>query len=195
MINFIWAFMIIIGVVAAVFTGNMEIVNAGILDGTEDAVSLCITMFGIVGMWSGIMRIAEKAGLMDKWTKALSPLMRLLFPDLNTDSRAYKYICTNIIANIVGLGWAATPPALEAMAELAKENGHSKIASQDMCTFLILNISSLQLIPVSIIAYRAKYGAANPAFIILPGLLATACSTATAVILCLLKNKKKRKRK
>lgn len=189
MINLIWALMIVIGVVVAILTGNIDSVNSGVLEGAEDAVSLCITMFGVVGMWSGIMRIAEKSGLMDKWTGMLAPVMKFLFPGMSAKSRAYKYICTNIIANVVGLGWAATPPALQAMAELAKENGHSKIASRDMCTFLILNISSLQLIPVSIIAYRAKYGAANPAMIILPGLIATACSTVVAVFLCYLINK------
>lgn len=195
MINLIWALMIIIGVIVAIFTGNMDAVNTGLLDSTESAVSLCVTMFGIVGMWSGIMRIAEKSGLMDKWTKMLAPIMKFLFPNLSPDSRAYKYMCTNIIANVVGLGWAATPPALQAMEELAKENGHSKIASRDMCTFLILNISSLQLIPVSIIAYRVKYGAQNPAMIILPGFLATLCSTVVAVIICYFMNKYSRDKK
>ena len=116
--------------------------------------------------------------------------MKFLFPGVPPDSPAYEYMCTNIIANIVGLGWAATPPALKAMQELAKQNGNSKSASREMCVFLILNISSLQLIPVNIIAYRAKYGAENPTAIIVPGIIATICSTAMAILLVTIIKKK-----
>lgn len=193
MINIIWAAMIIIGIVYALITGNMENINDGILDSTKEAVTLCITMLGIVSLWCGIMKIAEKSGLMDKWTKLLAPVMKFFFPNIPPDSDAYKYMCTNIVANIIGLGWASTPPALKAMAELAKMNGHSTTASREMSVFLILNISSLQLIPVSIIAYRTEYGAANPAFIIIPGLIATICSTLMAVILCIIINKSHKK--
>lgn len=194
MINIIWAAMIIIGIIYALITGNMENINDGILDSTKEAVTLCITMLGIVSLWCGIMKIAEKSGLMDKWTKLLAPVMKFLFPNIPPDSDAYKYMCTNIVANIIGLGWASTPPALKAMAELAKMNGHSPIASREMSVFLIMNISSLQLIPVSIIAYRAEYGAANPAFIIIPGLIATICSTLMALILCIIINRQNKKK-
>lgn len=194
MINIIWAAMIIIGIVYSIASGNIESLNTGILDSTKEAVSLCITMLGIVSLWCGIMKIADKSGLMNKWTKLLSPVMKVLFPNLPADSKAYKYICTNIVANMIGLGWASTPPALKAMEELAKMNNNNIKASREMSVFLILNVSSLQLIPVSIIAYRAEYGAANPASIIIPGLIATSCSTLMAVLLCFLINKYRNKR-
>ena len=122
MINLIWAAMILVGIITALLTGHMEDVNAGIIDAGSDAVSLCITMLGIVTMWCGIMKIAERTGLMKKWSSKMSPVMKFLFPRLSPEHPAYEYMCTNIIANIVGLGWAATPPALKAMQELAKDN-------------------------------------------------------------------------
>lgn len=182
MINLIWAGMILVGIITALLTGHMEDVNAGIIDAGSDAVSLCITMLGIVTMWCGIMKIAERTGLMKKWSSKMSPVMRFLFPRLSPEHPAYEYMCTNIIANIVGLGWAATPPALKAMQELAKDNNGSKSASREMCVFLILNISSLQLIPVNVIAYRSQYGSADPAGIIGGGILATMASTGAAVV-------------
>lgn len=184
------------GIVTALFTGNMEKVNSAVISSGEEAVSLCVTMLGIVGMWSGIMRIAEKSGLMKKWSDKMAPIMKFLFPGVPHDNPAYGYMCTNIIANIAGLGWAATPPALKAMKELSRLNNGSEKPSRDMCTFLIINISSIQLIPVNIIAYRAKYGAENPTSIIVPAFFSTLCSTVTAVILCTIINysgKKKNK--
>lgn len=182
MINLIWAAMILVGIITALLTGHMEDVNAGIIDAGSDAVSLCITMLGIVTMWCGIMKIAERTGLMKKWSSKMSPVMKFLFPRLSPEHPAYEYMCTNIIANIVGLGWAATPPALKAMQELAKDNKGGKSASREMCVFLILNISSLQLIPVNVIAYRSQYGSADPAGIIGGGILATMASTGAAVV-------------
>ena len=184
MINLIWAAMILVGIITALLTGHMEDVNAGIIDAGSDAVSLCITMLGIVTLWCGIMKIAERTGLMKKWSSKMSPVMRFLFPRLSPEHPAYEYMCTNIIANIVGLGWAATPPALKAMQELAKDNKGSKSASREMCVFLILNISSLQLIPVNMIAYRSQYGSASPAAVVGPAVLATLVSTFAAVIFC-----------
>jgi spore maturation protein A len=195
MINIIWAVMITSGILVSCFNGTIDEVNTGIISSAGDAVSLCISMVGIVGMWSGIMKVAEKSGLINRFSKKLTPVMKFLFPRIPADSDAYKYICTNIIANIAGLGWAATPPALRAMRELAAMNKNSHIASREMCLFLILNISSLQLIPVNIIAYRASYGAANPAFIIIPGFIATLCSTTTAIIICAIINKREEKLK
>ena len=192
MINLIWAAMILVGIITALLTGHMEDVNAVIIDAGIDAVSLCITMLGIVTMWCGIMKIAERTGLMKKWSSKMSPVMKFLFPRLSPEHPAYEYMCTNIIANIVGLGWAATPPALKAMQELAKDNKGSKSASREMCVFLILNISSLQLIPVNIIAYRATYGSEHPTAIILPGIIATVCSTAVAVLLTVIINKRRK---
>ncbi len=195
MLNVIWAGMIIIGVIYASFTGNIQAVGNGTLEAAKEAVTLCITMLGIVGMWSGIMEIARQAGLVERLSRASARLIGRLFHDVPPDSEAFTHITTNIIANVLGLGWAATPSGLLAMKELAKLNGHSEVASDDMCTFLVLNISSLQLIPVNIIAYRSQYGSVNPTRILGAAVIATAVSTIVAVIFCILVKKKSKNRK
>jgi spore maturation protein A len=134
-------------------------------------------MLGIMAMWTGIMQIAKKSGLVASFTKALRPFLRILYPSIPKDHVVNEYIASNMIANILGLGWAATPMGLMAMKELKKLNHDSEVASCDMCTLLIINISSLQLIPVNVIAYRSQYGSVNPAEILGAGLVATLCST------------------
>lgn len=213
MLNYIWGFMILIGVVYGSLTGHMAEVTNAALDSSREAVNLCITMIGVMALWMGLMEIAEKAGLIDKWTKAISPFVSFMFPDIPKGHMARKYISTNIIANVLGLGWACTPAGLKAMEELAKleaergnpqytgrESGHSsgaggqkRSASKEMCIFLILNISSLQLVPVNMIAYRSQYGSANPAVILAPAILATGISTAAAVVYCKIWEKTERK--
>ncbi len=234
MLNYLWGGMIIVGVIYGSLTGHMEAVTNAALDSSGEAVSLCITMTGVMALWMGLMEIAEKAGLIDKWTRALSPFVSFMFPDIPKEHMARKYISANIIANVLGLGWACTPAGLKAMEELAKleaergnpeyaeesaahrrgrENyrdaqgreercvgqyGYSphrwrRAASNEKCDFLILNISSLQLIPVNMIAYRSQYGSVNPAVIIAPAILATAVSTLTAVVYCKIKGKIERK--
>ena len=190
MLNYLWAFMVLIGIVYGAVTGNIEAVSNGILDSAVEAVTLCIKMLGIIAMWTGIMHIGEKSGLVDAAAKRLSPLIKFLFPRIPDKHPAKEYIATNMIANFLGLGWAATPAGLKAMEslkELDEERSGGKlsgIASNEMCTFLILNISSLQLIPVNMIAYRSQYGSANPTAIIAPAILATLISTLSGVIYC-----------
>lgn len=154
---------------------------------------LCITMLGVMSMWTGIMNVAKKAGLIDAMTRALRPVLRFLFPDIPREHEANGYIAANIIANVLGLGWAATPYGLKAMAALRewqKENGETgNAASTDMCTFLIINISSLQLIPVNIIAYRSQYGSVSPTAILGMGLVATLFSTAAGVLFSVIARK------
>lgn len=195
MLNAIWAGMILLGVVYAACTGHLEAVTNAALDSAGEAISLCITMAGVMALWMGLMEIAQKAGLVDKMTRGLTPFLHFMFPRLPEQHPARGYIATNIIANILGLGWACTPAGLKAMEELAKlekERGNpSYIASNEMCTFLILNISSLQLIPVNMIAYRSQYGSANPAAIIAPAIAATLISTLVAVIYCKYRDCKK----
>ena len=180
--------MIVIGIAIAAFQGKIGNVGTAAIDSSKEAVMLCITMLGVMSMWTGIMNVAKKAGLIDAMTRALRPVLRFLFPDIPREHEANEYIAANIIANVLGLGWAATPYGLKAMAalrECQKENGETgNVASADMCTFLIINISSLQLIPVNIIAFRSQYGSVNPAEIIGPAILATVISTITAVIFC-----------
>ena len=184
MLNYLWGCMILIGVVYAALTGNIDSVTSGALDGAKDAVSLCITMLGVMAFWCGLMEIAEKSGLIDKCKCGVAPLISWLFPNVPRQSRAFSYITTNMISNFLGLGWAATPAGIRAMQELAELNGHNSVASCDMCTFLVINISSIQLIPVNIIAYRSQYGSANPTSILFPSIIATTCSTFVAVIFC-----------
>ena len=184
MLNYLWGCMILIGVVYAALTGNIDSVTSGALDGAKDAVSLCITMLGVMAFWCGLMEIAEKSGLIDKCKCGVAPLISWLFPNVPRQSRAFSYISTNMISNFLGLGWAATPAGIRAMQELSELNGHNSVASCDMCTFLVINISSIQLIPVNIIAYRSQYGSANPTSILFPSIIATTCSTFVAVIFC-----------
>lgn len=190
MLNYLWAGMILIGVIYGAITGRMSNVTDGLIESATEAVSLCIKMLGIMSMWTGIMKIAENSGLIESLTKKIRPIVRWLFPGVPAGHKAEGYISTNMIANLLGLGWAATPAGLMAMKELAaidmeKTGGTRKgIASNDMCTFLVINISSIQLIPVNIIAYRAEYGSVSPASIIVPGLIATTINTLVAVIFC-----------
>lgn len=203
MLNYIWAFMILIGVVYGAFTGKMAEVTNAALDSAGDAVSLCITMIGVMALWVGLMEIAQKSGLIAKLTKGIQPFISFLFPGIPKGHPAREYIAANLIANVLGLGWACTPAGLKAMEELAKleaERGTpgyvsadgKRVASNEMCTFLILNISSLQLIPVNMIAYRSQYGSVNPAGIIAPAIVATFVSTAVAVVYCKMKDGNRR---
>lgn len=195
MLNYIWAIMILLGILYGACTGRMETVTNAALDSAGEAISLCITMAGVVALWMGLMEIAGKAGLIDKMTNGIRPFLTFMFPRIPRDHPALGYIATNIIANIMGLGWACTPAGLKAMEELRKleeerGNRNTQIASNEMCIFLILNISSLQLIPVNMIAYRSQYGSADPAGIIAPAIVATLISTIMAIIYCKVKDRR-----
>ena len=219
MLNYIWAAMIVLGIIFGALNGNMKAVTEAALDSAGEAVSLCISMAGVMALWVGLMEVAESSGLILKLTRMLSPFVSFMFPGLPKGHKARDYISMNIIANILGLGWACTPAGLKAMEELAKleeERGtpgyvsadgtakggvetvdgkkgkQGRVASNEMCTFLILNISSLQLIPVNMIAYRSQYGSVNPAGIIAPAIVATFFSTAVAVVFCRVKDRRRR---
>ena len=181
--NYLWAFMILTGVVFAAFHGTLPAVTQAALDSAKEAVTLCITMMGVMSFWVGLMKIAEKTGIIAGLSRRLAPVLHFLFPDIPKDHPANKYIATNMIANIFGLGWAATPAGLKAFSDGTVKKGE-RTASNEMCDFLIINISSLQIIPVNIIAYRSQYGSVNPAQIVGPALIATTCSTLTAIIFC-----------
>lgn len=240
MLNYIWAFMILIGIIYGSFTGHMADLSNAALDSAKEAVTLCITMLGIMSFWVGLMQIAQKAGIVSAMTKKLRPVLLFLFPTLHGEDRAMEYISTNVIANILGLGWACTPAGLKAMEELSlleerrreealaisaadrasftharprkTEQTHCSAprtrgktylsapraqkkgcASNEMCNFLILNISSLQLIPVNMLVYRSQYGSVNPSSIILPAILATTCSTAAGIVFLKLADAKTRR--
>lgn len=197
MLNYLWAFMLVLGITVGAISGKIDVVSSEFINSSKEAINLCITMLGIMAMWTGIMKIAEKSGLVKTFTKWLTPFIRFLFPDIPKEHIVNEYIASNIIANILGLGWAATPMGLKAMKELAdidkqRHNGkETKIASTEMCTFLIINISSLQLIPVNIIAYRSQYGSTNPMSIVLPAIIATSISTIVGVIFAKIMSKNK----
>ena len=201
LLNYLWAGMMAAGIFWAALHGNMDAVTNGALESTKEAVSLCITMLGIMSFWCGILKIGENAGLIGQLTRNMRPVIRFLFPNLPADHPAAKHISTNMIANMLGLGWAATPAGLRAMEELEKlekerredEKNRPDIkraaqpagtASNEMCTFLIVNISSLQLIPINMIPYRSQYGSMNPAAIVGPALLATTVSTLAGIVFC-----------
>lgn len=203
MLNYIWAFMIMIGIIYGALTGNIKEVSNAALNSAGEAVSLCITMMGVMSLWVGLMEIAQTSGLIKKLTDGIQPFITFMFPRIPKGHIAREYISTNIIANVLGLGWACTPAglkAMEALAELERERGNTeyiekdsriRVASNEMCTFLILNISSLQLIPVNMIAYRQQYGSVNPAGIIAPAIIATIISSIVAVIYCKIKDNSK----
>ncbi len=195
--NYLWAGMMLVGIVYAAFHGTLPQVTEGALDAAKEAVSLCITMTGVMSFWVGLMKIAEKTGMIAGLSRKLKPILQFLFPGIPKGHIANEYIATNFIANVFGLGWAATPAglkAMEALEDLEKERGNSgDAASDEMCTFLILNISSLQLISVNLIAYRSQYGSANPAAIVGPGIVATVCSTLAAIIFCKIINRRRKK--
>lgn len=191
--NKIWGWMLVIGIGLGLITGKAAEVSTALVESAKSGVSYAIGMAGVVAMWSGIMRLAEAEGLLDILTGKMEGLIHFLFPDIPRGHPAEKYISLNFAANILGLGWAATPAGLSAMEELenleedrrAKRHPLARLrgtASQEMCAFLVINVSSLQLIPMTIIAYRSQFGAAVPTGIVLPGILATAVSTAAGIL-------------
>lgn len=182
MLNYIWGGFILVGVVVALFQGRMPEVTNAAINGGRDAVNLCITMMGVIATWTGVIKIAEKGGMIGILAKKMQPLLRFLFPSVPDNHPAQQYIATNFIANFLGLGWAATPAGLEAMKELNKLNKGKETASHAMCMFLIINMSSVQLISVNIIAYRAQYQSQSPAEILGACIFATLFSTAAGIL-------------
>ena len=206
MLNILWVIMIAGGIFFAAFHGTMGQITESFISSSTEAVNLCIFMLGVIGVWNGMMEIAVKSGLMKKIAKTMYPFIHWLFPDIPPRHKANEYIAANMAANILGLGWAATPAGLKAMRELQKLEEGGGRASDMMCAFLVLNISSLQLVPINMIAYRSQYGSVNPAAVVLPAICATMISTMAGVVFikimeitryngkkCNRKNKKKRR--
>ena len=223
MLNYLWAGMTLTGILWGALHGQMTAVTDGAIQASKEAVTLCITMLGVMTLWTGVLEIGQRSGLVDQLAGRMGPILTFLFPRLDPDGEARKQISVNMIANILGLGWAATPAGLKAMEELKKVEEERRkggaagrkdtpgqedtagrkdtpgqeetagqraaarqagTASNEMCTFLIINISSLQLIPMNMIAYRSQYGSVNPTAIVGPALAATFISTVVAVIFC-----------
>ncbi len=228
--NYLWAGMMLVAILYGALHGTIPEVTQAALDSSKEAVTLCVTMLGILSFWMGLMQIASASGLIEKMTRGIRPVLQWLFPRIPKGHPAMEQIAVNCIANILGLGWAATPAGLKAMEELknleeerraggafpgrqtepasvrerSKWLGTKKtedrrypaapkgVASDEMCVFLILNISSLQLIPMNVVAYRSQYGSVNPTAIVGPAILATAVSTVAGIIFCKVMDGKRR---
>ena len=182
MLNILWVIMIAGGIFFAAFHGTMGQITESFISSSTEAVNLCIFMLGVIGVWNGMMEIAVKSGLMKKIAKTMYPFIHWLFPHIPPRHKANEYIAANMAANVLGLGWAATPAGLKAMRELQKLEEGGGRASDMMCAFLVLNISSLQLVPINMIAYRSQYGSVNPAAVVLPAICATMISTIAGIV-------------
>ena len=191
MMNYLWGGMLLLGVIYGAFAVTLDGVTEAIINSAKEAVNLVIAIAGITAFWTGIMKIAEQTGLVEKLARRIQPLLRFLFPELKNQEKANYYISLNFLSNFLGLSHASTSSGLLAFQELDRLNGYSTIASKSMCTFLIINVSSLQLLPINMIAYRAQYGSPNPAAIVGPAIFATGMSTLAAVIFCRIMNGKK----
>ncbi len=182
MVNFIWAFMAIIGIVYAMFNGTMEDVNKALFESADEAVTLSIGLISILVFWLGIMKVAEEAGILRVLTKMFRPFVVKLFPDIPKDHPAMGYILSNFTANIFGLGNAATPMGIKAMEQM-KELSGTDTASRSMITFLALNTSSLTIIPTTVIAIRMQYDSISPTEIVGTTIIATLISSLSAIII------------
>ncbi|HEX2945109.1 MAG TPA: nucleoside recognition domain-containing protein [Clostridia bacterium] len=176
MLNYIWAGMLLVGFAVGILSGRLNEVTQAAFTSAGNAVQLCIGLLGIMCLWSGLMKVMEKSGLVRLIARFASPLMGLLFPKLNGSKKAQGAIVMNLAANFMGLGNAATPLGIKAMEELQKVNAGSDTASDPMCMFLVLNTSAIQLIPATVIAIRMDAGSAAPAEIMACVWFASACA-------------------
>lgn len=182
MLNVIWGVMIIISVIIGIFTGNIDKVADAVLTGAGDGITLIISLTGIMCFWTGIMKIAEKGGVVKFIAKCIKPVTKILFPRLKQDSEAMNAIVMNMTANMFGMSNAATPLGLKAMNELDILNRGRRKASNEMCMFVLINSASIQLIPSTVIALRAGSGSVNPHEIIVPVWILSLCAIFFAVL-------------
>ncbi|WCK56016.1 nucleoside recognition domain-containing protein [Aneurinibacillus sp. Ricciae_BoGa-3] len=183
MVNIIWAGMILLGLIYAAVTGHAEAINKAVFEGAKNGVAVSFGLMSILIFWMGVMKIAEDAGVLDQLARLLGPFARWLFPSIPKDHPAFGYILSNMSANLLGLGNAATPMGIKAMQELQKLNPDPKTATPAMCTLLALNTASITLIPTTLIAIRMNYKSANPAEIVGTTLLATFIATGAAIVI------------
>ena len=182
MLNIIWPLFIIISYSYSIISGNINEINNSIFDSAKSAVELTITFFGTICLWNGIIQITKETTLMKKITKILNPIINFLFPKEKNNSKAKQEMSMNIVANILGLGNAATPLGLNAMQTLQKENPKKDTLTDTMMMFIILNTASLQIIPTTVIAIRSSLHSSNPSKVIVPIWIATICAAIAGVI-------------
>ncbi|MEI6100944.1 MAG: nucleoside recognition domain-containing protein [Eubacteriales bacterium] len=183
MLNFIWVFMVVVGIIVGIATGKQEAIVNAVLNSSKNSAAMIIGLIGIYVFWMGILNIAKESGMVDKLAAKLKRVLMFLFPGVPPTSDAAGYMSLNLVANMLGMGNAATPFGLSAMKELDKLNGCRKIASNAMVMFLVINASSIQILPLTLIAIRGAYGSASPAEIVLPALITTGVSTFAAIVL------------
>ena len=182
MVNGIWIILILAGLIMGLITGRLEAVTQSAIESAKYAVELCFGLIGIYALWLGLMRVAEKSGLVNAISKRMSGIMKFLFPEVPKRHPAMGAMTMNIIANMLGLGNAATPLGIKAMHELQSLNLNKDTATHGMCMFLIINTSSVQLIPATVVALRSAAGSKNPTEIIGTALAATFCSTFVGIV-------------
>lgn len=181
MINYLWAIIIIASIASAIFSGNLTLLANAAMDGAKDAALLCINLIGVYALWLGLLNIAQKSGLINIISKWLSFIIKPLFKEKKS-KEATSMITLNLSANILGMGNAATPFGIKAVEEMQKSNNDKKTATDDMCMFLVINASSIQLLPLSIIALRSASGAQNPADIVLTTLIVSSIATVVGIL-------------
>lgn len=184
MLNYIWAFMIIISIIAAAFGGRLDTLAAEALTASKDAITTVISLTGAMCFWSGILKIAENSGVTNALSRLLKPIIRFLFPTISPHSDAAGAIVSNMSANMLGMGNAATPFGIKAMHELDALNNHSKTASSAMCMFVVVNTASIQLIPTTMISILSGAGAQNPFDIMVPTLIVSFISLIAGTLMC-----------
>lgn len=183
MVNYIWVIMTLIGIVFGIVNGTLEEINKAVFVGAREAVTLCIGLISVLVFWLGMMRIAEESGLLEGLAKLFRPIVKRLFPEVPPEHPAMGYILSNMIANMFGLGNAATPLGIKAMEELQVLNGGKKTASRSMVTFLAINTASITIIPSTVIAIRMTYHSSSPTEIVVPTLIATIISAIGAILI------------
>ncbi|MBU3092500.1 spore maturation protein [Clostridium sp. CM028] len=184
MINIIWFLILSFGTIIGIVTGKGEILSKVIVSSTTSAVELVMGLVGMMCLWCGIMRIAEKSGLTDKLARLLRPILKIIFKEAAKNQKAMASITMNLTANMMGLSNAATPLGIKAMEEMQKINNEKDIASDDMALFLVLNAACIQLLPTTVISIRAAYNSQNPAIIIIPAIIATGTAAVLGVVYC-----------
>lgn len=184
MINYVWFFILIVGIVFGIITGRGEIVSKSIIDSTAATVELTIQLIGLMCLWCGVMRIAEKSGITNILSKILRPLLKIIFRKSSNNPEIVAPMIMNLTSNIMGLSNAATPFGIKTMEAMEKVNTNKGVATNDMARFLVLNAACIQLVPTSVISIRAASGSQNPGIIIIPAIITTAVAAIMGMIYC-----------
>ena len=182
MLNKIWPIFIIVSFIYSIYTGRISNLNGAILNSAEQTVQLCITFLGTLCLWNGIMNIAIKTSMIKKLTKFLKPIINIVFPEIKNDKKISEEVSMNMIANILGLGNAATPLGLKAINSMQEKNPRKDTLNNSMAMFILINTASLQIIPTTVIAIRMSLGSINPTKIIFAVWFSTICAATVGIL-------------